>query len=84
MENSSGIPSIDITISNTIRLVLQIESYMLDFTSSMAYILYRKERQLEERKETWFLIPVVRNSDKKPHIATLYGLLRKEISWCKV
>jgi hypothetical protein len=33
----------------------------------------------EKRIETWFLIPLVRNSDKKAHAATLWGQLRDEV-----
>ena len=33
----------------------------------------------EARIETWFLIPLVRNSDQKPHVATLWGSLRDEV-----
>jgi hypothetical protein len=32
-----------------------------------------------ERIETWFVIPLVRNSDKKRHMAPLWGLLRAEL-----
>src|SRR5438034_4378171 len=31
------------------------------------------------RIETWFLIPIVRDSDKRTHVATLWGNLREEI-----
>jgi hypothetical protein len=31
------------------------------------------------RIETWFVMPTVRNSDKKKHVAILWGLLREEI-----
>jgi hypothetical protein len=33
----------------------------------------------EARIETWFLIPLVRNSDQKPHVGTLWGSLRDEV-----
>lgn len=33
----------------------------------------------ETRKETWFLIPLVRNSDKRLHIVTLWSCLRDEL-----
>ncbi len=33
----------------------------------------------EERYESWFLIPLVRDSDRCPHSATLWGLLRDEV-----
>src|SRR5436190_14701172 len=33
----------------------------------------------EERIETWFVIPLVRNSNKKPHVALLWGCLRAEL-----
>src|SRR3989442_684160 len=32
------------------------------------------------RIETWFLIPIRRNSDKQLHVATLWSNLREEIS----
>ena len=33
----------------------------------------------DRRIETWFVIPIVRNSDRQPHIAELWSCLRKEI-----
>jgi len=33
----------------------------------------------EARIETWFLIPLVRNSDQKAHAVTLWGQLRDEV-----
>lgn len=35
--------------------------------------------QAKARIETWFVIPTVRDSDKKKHRATLWGLLRAEL-----
>ena len=35
--------------------------------------------QAEGRIETWFLVPLVRNSDKKKHVGTLWGALRAEV-----
>ena len=32
-----------------------------------------------ERIETWFLIPILRDSDKQPHRVTLYTALRREL-----
>jgi len=33
----------------------------------------------EARVETWFVIPLVRNSDRRPHDVALWGLLREEV-----